>query len=428
MIAMDLADRAVIIAPTRIHAMPTLFHLLNHRLFHLLLLVSSAVLPAAAGSSPVALDVEKFSSLQSALDTLPASGGVVQLPPGDVEITEPLILTRGHTRLQGAGPATRLINKNQDGQPALILRSADYATNASSRLWRIELSGFHLIGNTNSGDGILAQGINEIYVQGLTITGHGGHGLHMDNCYENPRVVQCNFTYNRGSGVHLEGCHDIVVNANQFEENLDGLRCHDGFNLTMNGNNLDDHLRHGVVIENTYGSVLAGNMIEECNGTAVVLDRNCYGITVSANVIAHHLGGGVDLRDAWGCAVSANTFTLVHRHSIRVGPESGRITITGNNFSNSYIGGTNKRPAESETLMGRDDGSGVALEGASHVVLSGNAFSGLSSQAVVAKDGCKNLIVTANVVTDVAREGQPAIDIGDAENSVVKDNVTDSAR
>ena len=60
---------------------------------------------------------------------------------------------------------------------------------------------------------------------------------------------------------------------------------------------LDDHLRDGVVIENTYGSVVAGNMIEECAGTAIVLDRDCYGITLSANVIAHETSGGIDLRD-----------------------------------------------------------------------------------------------------------------------------------
>ena len=78
----------------------------------------------------------------------------------------------------------------------------------------------------------------------------------------------------------------------------------------MTGNGMDDHLGHGVVIENTYGSVVAGNMIEECEGTAIILDRDCYGITLCANVIAHN-GGGVDLRDAHGCAVSANTFVLL---------------------------------------------------------------------------------------------------------------------
>ncbi|GIS58662.1 MAG: hypothetical protein CM1200mP2_08870 [Planctomycetaceae bacterium] len=70
-------------------------------------------------------------------------------------------------------------------------------------------------------------------------------------------------------GLNLIGCHDIVVSSNQFEENNDALSCTDGFNLCLTGNCLDDHLRHGVIIENTYGSVLSGNMIEECQGYAV---------------------------------------------------------------------------------------------------------------------------------------------------------------
>ena len=191
----------------------------------------------------------------------------------------------------------------------------------------------------------MAEGINEIYLHGLSIDHNGRHGINLTDCYEDPRIVNSILTYNGEAGLNIKAGHDIVVSANQFEENKDALRCVDSFNLCMNGNNLDDHLRHGVVIENTYGSVVSGNMIEECQGTAIVLDRDCYGITLSANVIAHNFGGGVDLKDAWGCAVSASTFTIVRPFSVRVGAGSGRITISGNSFSNSWIGGMVKRKA-----------------------------------------------------------------------------------
>lgn len=81
------------------------------------------------------------------------------------------------------------------------------------------------------------------------------------------------------------------------------------------------------MIENTYGSVVSGNMIEECDGRAIVLARDCYGITLSANVIAHN-GGGIDLVDAHGCAVSANTFVLLKppldTRCLRVAKDSSR--------------------------------------------------------------------------------------------------------
>ncbi|OYW14109.1 MAG: hypothetical protein B7Z55_16045 [Planctomycetales bacterium 12-60-4] len=169
----------------------------------------------------------------------------------------------------------------------------------------------------------------------------------------------------------------------------------------MNGNNVDDHLGNGVIIENTCGSVVSGNMIEECNGTAIILDRDCYGITLSSNVIAHHLEGGIDLRDAWGCTVSANTFVLVNVHSLVVGPGSGRITVTGNTFCNSHIGGATKRPVEHPQPISRDLAYGVLLDGTSDVSLTGNVFSGLRNSALTTRSDCRRVVMAGNVLSEV---------------------------
>jgi hypothetical protein len=392
-------------------------------------LLPLALLAAAepAPSRAAAIDASKFPSLQAALDALPDAGGMVVLPPGTFEITQPLVLSRGEARLDGAGASTHIINKNTNGLPALIVRAKDRAAGRKGRLWRVQLGNFRLSGNTNSGDGVLAVGIDEIFIHGLSVDRHGGHGVNLVDCYEDPRIADSIFTYNGLAGVNICAGHDIVVSANHFEENLDALVCTNSFNLCMNGNNIDDHLRHGVVIENTYGSVLSGNMIEECNGTAIILDRDCYGITISANVIAHDLGGGVDLRDAWGCAVSANTFVLVHTNAVVVGPASGRITISGNSFCNSHVGGGLKRATvDAKTPMQRDAGSGVRLAGASDVTVVGNTFSGLDGQAVVGDGGCQRVVVANNVMVDLCQreaKPKPAIDLGKARQCVVKDNV-----
>jgi hypothetical protein len=152
-----------------------------------------------------------------------------------------------------------------------------------------------------------------------------------------------------------------------------------------------------VVIENTYGSVVSGNMIEECKGTAVILDRDCYGITLSANVIAHD-GGGIDLRDAHGCAVSANTFVLVKANAVRIGPGSARIAVTGNAFSDSTIGtqGQKKRKVDDQAA------SGLVLEGTGDVAVSGNLFSGLSTKAVaLAGEPSRRVLFSGNVLAEV---------------------------
>ena len=354
-----------------------------------------------AEPAPIVVDASEHDSLQAAFDALPATGGMVKLPPGTTEITEPLIISTPETRIEGAGASTHIKNLNTEGQPAIILRPKDAEENPRSFLWRVKLGNFRVSGNEKSGHGILAQNINEILVHGMSIDHHGQHGLAMIKCYEDPRIADSIFTYNKQAGVFLDGNHDIVVSANHFEENQDALVCVDGFNLCMTGNNIDDHLRHGVVIENTYGSVVSGNMIEECEGVAIILDRDCYGITLSANVIAHDMQGGIDLRDAHGCAVSANTFVLVHEFGVRVSPQSGRITISANNFSNSYIGeGKTKRPLKADRPIQEDAAVGVVLEGARHVAISGNTFSGVNNAAVTGDAESKGILVTGNVITN----------------------------
>lgn len=387
---------------------------------------------AAQQSSAAVVDASKYPNLQAALDALPEKGGVVRLPPGDFELTRPLVLSRGDARIEGAGTATHLINRNQNGEPALVIRheklagKAPAAAPSALRLWRVQLANFRISGNPKSGDGVLAHGINEIFVHGVASDHHGGHGISLIDCYEDPRISDSILTYNGKAGLHILRGHDIVVNANQFEENQDAVQCLDSFNLCMNGNNLDDHLGNGVVIENTYGSVLSGNMIEECRGIAVVLDRDCYGITVSANVIAHNFGGGVHLRDAWGSTISANTFTIVPQPAVWVGPESGRIAITGNNFSNSFIGGRTRREEGSRTGQpGTSAATGIVLEGTSDITMTGNILTGLAGEAVKTLGQCRRIVAVGNVAADLGRGAGarvPAFNLPGAEEVVLGNN------
>jgi hypothetical protein len=365
-----------------------------------------------AGAWPV-IDADRYVTIQAAINALPEKGGVVRLPPGTFEISEPLKVTKSDVLIEGAGTATHIKNVNTEGKSALILQHPSEGDNRKAELWRIQLSNFRITGNEKSGHGIEANRINEIFIDGVTVSDHGGDGIRLYFCYEDPRICDSLMTYNKKTGLNVIGCHDVVVSANQFEENHDALRFIDGFNLCMTGNNLDDHLGCGVVIENTYGSVVSGNMIEECAGAAIVLDRDCYGIALSANVIAHNSSGGIDLRDAHGCAVSANTFTISGPDALSIGPNSGRITVTGNNFSNSYLGdGKVKRAANDLTA------AGMVLEGTSYVTIVGNLFSSVRPKALTTKgEQSKHVLFGDNVLVDVDSEHWR---LG---SSIVKDNL-----
>lgn len=368
-----------------------------------------AAKPILPGARPE-IDAATFPSLQAAFDAIPKEGGVVRIPPGTFEISQPLVLSRGDVLIQGSGTATHIKNVNADGQPALVVKHPDgEKVKADEKLWRVMLSNFRITGNAKSGNGIEAVMVNEMFLQGVTVSYHGGDGIKLDRCYEDPRVSDCLITYNKQIGLNLPGCHDIVVSANQFEENRDALHCFDAFNLCFTGNCVDDHLGDGVVIENTYGSVVSGNMIEECDGRGIVLARDCYGITLSANVIAHN-GGGIDLLDAHGCAVSANTFVLLKMppkakdgtqppqldtRCLRIAKDSSRITVTGNSFCDSYIGeGAIKRKVNDQ-LSG-----GIALEGTRDVNITGNTFSSLPKAVELREPKSQHVLFMSNVLID----------------------------
>ena len=356
------------------------------------------------------IDAAQFPSLQAAFDAIPAEGGVVCLPPGTFEISESLRVTRSDVLIEGAGTATLIKNANRDGQPALVIAHPDgEKVKGADKLWRVMLSNFRIAGNERSGHGIEAVLVNEVFIQGMTVSYHGGDGIKLDRCYEDPRVNDCLITYNKQTGLNVPGCHDIVVCGNQFEENRDAVHCTDAFNLCFTGNCIDDHLGDGVVIENTYGSVVAGNMIEECDGRAIVLARDSYGITLSANVIAHN-AGGIDLVDAHGCSVSANTFVLLKPppaakdgeavkaldiRCLRIAKDSGRITVAGNSFCDSYVGaGTVKRKVNDQ-LAG-----GIVLEEAEHVNITANTFSSLPKSIEVRGRRSGEVMARENLMVD----------------------------
>jgi hypothetical protein len=364
------------------------------------------------GARPT-IEAIRYASLQAAIDALPPEGGMIRLPAGTFEISSPLHITQEDVAFEGSGTATHIKNTSEDGTPALVVQPKGYKTDHKAMQWRVRIANLRITGNPKSGHGIEATNVNEIFIDGVSVSYNGGDGIHCNNCYEDPRICNSLITYNKKTGLNLIACHDIVVAANHFEENLDALRCIDSFNLCMTGNNLDDHLRDGVVIENTYGSVVSGNMIEECAGTGIVLDRDCYGITLSANVIAHETSGGIDLRDAHGCTVSANTFTIVQKNALLIGPASSRITVTGNNFSDSAIGG-GKVSREANDIAA----TGLVLNGATDVAISGNVFSGVTPKALtITSDATRRILFGDNVLADVKS------DHARLRDSVVTDNL-----
>src|SRR5262249_13322000 len=151
------------------------------------------------GAMPV-VEAIRFPTIQAAVDALPPGGGVVVLPAGTFEVSRPIRVTRGDVLLRGAGTATHLKNVNTRGEPAILVRPANLEADPKAMVWRVKLADLRVTGNPKSGHGIEAVNVNELFIDGVTASENGGDGVHMVNCYEDPRICDSLLTYNKAAG------------------------------------------------------------------------------------------------------------------------------------------------------------------------------------------------------------------------------------
>ena len=172
------------------------------------------------------------------------------------------------------------------------------------------------------------------------------------------------------------------------------------FNLTMTGNNLDDHLGSALVIEKMMGSVVTGNMLEQSEGWGIIVDRDTYATTMTGNTLTNNKAGGIDLRDAHGCTISANTFSRTAQNALVVRKDSGRLTITGNTFTNGFVG-------EGTVLGNRGEspfGSGITLEDTQAISITGNTFTAVRPMALSVTGRVTHCLFANNLLVDCESE------------------------
>jgi parallel beta-helix repeat protein len=153
-----------------------------------------------------------------------------------------------------------------------------------------------------------------------------------------------------------------------------------------------------VVLDNFYGSVISGNMIEQSKGVGVVLDHGCNGVTVSSNIIINNECGGVDLRSARSCTVSGNTIASNQPVGCRIASKAAHLTVVGNNFSGRLI-----TPDGYERAA---DG-GIVIEEPRNVLITGNTFVQPDQAANVTNNFDRAVTISDNLAVDLTETGAP---------------------
>ncbi len=294
--------------------------------------------PAEASPSATRqiIDASDYPDLHAAVAALPASGGLLWIPPGEYEIDQPLWIITDNTRIQGAGAATRVINRNEQQQHAIVLEHKDRPREPLARLSHVELVDLRVSGNPKSGDGVFVEGVKELSIRGVTVDHHGEHGIRLLDVFEGPRVLGSSVHDNGFDGLYTLASSDLVVSANQFARNRDAINAQRTKTLCLNGNNISHHRRHGIHLDSATAAAISGNVIASSGAAAVLIEKNFRGGSLTGNVFREN-AAGVHVRGAAGAVVTGNSFVGAHAPGIK-GVDCKNMVVVANALGDSVTG------------------------------------------------------------------------------------------
>jgi hypothetical protein len=186
--------------------------------------------------------------VQEALDLLPAGGGKILLPPGEIVVDQPIILRRNNESLCGSGMETILYLANNANCPVIVMGQPVNNPKPTSHL---SVSNLFIDGNRvhqhwetwqASGD------VSEIRNNGITVQNV------RDSVIEEVACAHCR----SGGLVSTLGTRRLIVrDFNSFDNQYDGLACYQTEDSLFTklylhdnpgaGISLDDNFNHNII-------------------------------------------------------------------------------------------------------------------------------------------------------------------------------------
>jgi hypothetical protein len=315
------------------------------------MLVFLAFRLAAADAFPITSSVLTLSpgitgvDIQKALDSLPATGGEVDLPAGRIEIHAPIILCRDDLTLRGAGPTTILHLADDANCPVIILGEP---VNAPARIIRhLLVTGFFIDGNRFhqqrelwrlSGEGC------QIRNNGITIQGVS------DSTVEDVVIARCR----SGGLVTTRNIRRLTVRGlESFDNEFDGLACYQTEDSLFGDLNLHDNPGAGISLDLAFNDNIISNAVLVANDLGIFMRASCENQFLNVAIRnSHHYGvfmAHTERRTAngWGPApgseCSDNSFTnLVAMNCGGAAFRVNNTTCTNNIIVRAKFGGNSR--------------------------------------------------------------------------------------
>jgi Periplasmic copper-binding protein (NosD) len=206
--------------------------------------------------------------IQQALDNLPAGGGEVVLPPGQIVLHQPIILQRDGETLRGAGETTILTLADNVNCPAIIM--GEPLNDPAHTLKNLHLSNLFIDGNRlhqqrelwrSQGEG------SEIRNNGITV---------QDICDSSIEHVTC-ARCRSGGLVTTHGVRRLTVRyLTAFDNQFDGLACYLTEDSTFDDLFLHNNPGAGISLDLAFDHNTIANAVLMANDLGIFMRASSY--------------------------------------------------------------------------------------------------------------------------------------------------------
>lgn len=120
-------------------------------------------------------NVDDTPALQQLLDKLPSEGRIqINLPPGELILSQSLILDRSHTALKGQGQSRSILHLTNESGDAVITAAP---RDGAQPLEDVKLSSLTLLRDSAEGVSLIVRNANRTWLSNLQFRGSGTHAL-----------------------------------------------------------------------------------------------------------------------------------------------------------------------------------------------------------------------------------------------------------
>lgn len=294
--------------------------------------------------------------LQAAIDDLPATGGKVWLPSGNILVATTINITQSNVSIQGCGDG-------EEGEGATRV----YAT-AAIRMFNVTsprnvLFRDFLIEGSASDNGqyaIYLDGVHRARIDSMTFY-HYHYGIWSTGETWTPKILFCHFL-ECGYGIYLHATDPQII-GNDFKLNdIAGMYFNGFYDAFICDNEIVGEegktTSAGIEIVNKSRGRIVGNSIRDCAGDGIKISGTSDHITIVGNTIRNNGENGIDIHgttdrtiimgneieDQTGVAVLINVGVTLTQILFNVMDNNAGGTITDN--------GTNTRIHGNEGNVG----------------------------------------------------------------------------